>query len=152
MSQQDQALPPIIKLRVNRAGEWFHEGVKISHENTWKAFSRNLRIEEGRLIVRIKREWAEVEAEDAPLIVTAIRFDSNTLKIFLHDERNVMFEPETLFINSQNVPYCKIDGVPARFSTAAYYQLVEFIHPHPNDENQFVLALPNGRTHAISME
>jgi len=135
-------------LFVNRDGEWFHQGEKITHEKTWKAFSQNLRVEQDRLVVRIGKEFAEVQAEDAPLIVSAVRENSDGIDLILIDERVVPLDPHTLTIDGSNVPYCTIDGVHARFSRQAYYQLASHIR---QSGDGFELVLPSGRSAPIAM-
>ncbi|MCB1152464.1 MAG: DUF1285 domain-containing protein [Deltaproteobacteria bacterium] len=113
---------------VNRHGDWFHNDEKITHERTWKLFSQLLRREDdGTHVVHSDGVRLEIEVEDAPLIVTALRVEPEGMRLRLHDDTYVMLDPNSLVFKG-NVPYCDArNGVRARFSTSAYHELAECI-------------------------
>lgn len=117
---------------VDADGAWLHNDVEITHERTWKFFSSALRLnDEGHYVLAAGKESVYVEVVDAPLVVTAIRRTDEGVRMRFHDDTHHVLAPSTLRFRG-NVPYCEgRDGLPARFSHAAYVQLSEFCEETP---------------------
>jgi uncharacterized protein len=119
-----------VTLSIDADGTWRHEGVEITHERTWKLFSRTLDIDEqGRYFLQIKNECAVVEVVDAPFVVATIRVIDEGIRLTLVDGTQEMLDPGTIRISDTNIPYCKVRNgkMEARFSRTAYHQLAELI-------------------------
>ena len=147
----DKMIKAAQALSVDRDGVWRHEGIEITHERTWKMFSRTLdRDDQGKYFLRIGHEFAYVQVEDAPLIVDALRLVDGVVRLTLKDETHEELDPDTLYLTAENVPYCTVrDGkMPAKFSRTAYYELAEFIR---EEGDGFVLDLGE-TTHPIRFE
>ncbi len=124
------ANPPIAgRFVVLPDGSWRHNDEEITHERTWKLFSTALRRDDdGHYVLAIGRERVFVEVMDAPLVVTALRVEDGRVRLRFHDDTYHTLDPRTIRFRG-NVPYCEgRDGLPARFSIAAYHQLAEHIH------------------------
>ena len=130
-----------LQLSIDSEGNWRHEGVRITHERTWRLFYSVLDLdEEGRFFISVGKELAFVLVEDAPFIVTALRITEQGVQLRLNDDSYQIMNPETLRFSDKNIPYCKIrDGkMEARFSRTAYYELAEHIH---EENGHFVLRI-----------
>ncbi len=117
------------ELRIDREGRWYHEGVEIVRDDIRNLFSRNLkRDKDGSYCVQIGSDEAPVVVEDAPLVVLRVTEDTDRLALLLSDGTVEPLDSRTLTFTSANVPYCRVrDGLEARFSRAAYYQLAHYI-------------------------
>ena len=128
-----------LQLSIDAEGNWRHEGVRITHERTWRLFYSVLNIDDqGRYFISVGKEKAFVHVEGTPFIVTALRITEQGIRLRLNDDSHQVLNPETLRFSKENVPYCKIrEGkMEARFSRTAYYELAE----HIREENgRFVL-------------
>ncbi|MCL4235318.1 MAG: DUF1285 domain-containing protein [Deltaproteobacteria bacterium] len=124
------ANPPLAgRFVIEPDGAWHHNDEEITHERTWKLFSTALRrLADGRYVLAIGNERVYVEVMDAPLVVTALRVEDSRVRLRFHDDTYHVLDPRTIrFLG--NVPYCDgRDGLPAKFSIAAYHQLAEHIH------------------------
>ncbi len=121
---------PRYELRIDRDGRWFHEGIEIVREDIRSYFSRYLvRSDDGGYAVRIGRDECPVVVEDVPFIVSRVTSASDGgLSLLLSDGTSERLDAETIKISESNAPYCGVrNGLEARFSRAAYYQLAEFI-------------------------
>jgi hypothetical protein len=129
------------ELRIDREGRWFHEGIEIVREDIRNYFSRHLvQDEDGGYSIRIGQDECPVIVEDAPFIVARVTEDpGGTLTLLLNDGYEAKLDPNTLEFRCSNVPYCCIrDGLRARFSRPAYYQLARFIK-YDEERDQFHL-------------
>jgi hypothetical protein len=71
------------------------------------------------------REVCSVEVEDTPFIVSRILEIDEQVRLELNDGSSEILDPETLWINRENVPYILVKNreFPARLSRPAYYEL-----------------------------
>ncbi len=113
---------------VDADGVWRHDGVRITHERTWKYFSSLLACDEtGVPFISDGLVRMDVRVEDSALIVMAIRMTDEGIRIFFHDDTNELLKPETLFFKG-DTPYCHVrNELSARFSRSAWFQLAEHI-------------------------
>jgi hypothetical protein len=72
----------------------------------------------------------------------------------LTDGGTERLDPKTLVFKDSNVPYCRVrNGLAARFSRPAYYQLTEFIEYDASDDAYYLavdgevtqLKIPEGK-------
>jgi hypothetical protein len=125
----DSGAPPY-ELRIDKEGRWFHEGVEIVRDDIRNLFSRHLVLsEDGGFSVKIGNDECPVTVEDAPFVVVRVTMEPDgRLVLLLNDKHMEALDPGTIRIKRSNVPYCRVrNGLEARFSRAAYYQLAEFI-------------------------
>ncbi len=114
--------------RIDAEGAWFHDGERITHERSWKLFSALLDVDEnGRVFLSDGKVRIDVNTDDAPLVVTALRLTKDGLRLRFHDDTHFVIDPGTIRFKGR-VPYCLArKGLEARFSTAAYVQLCDFV-------------------------
>ncbi len=133
---------------IDKEGRWFYQGEEITHRQTYLLYCRNLtRDPSGRLMLKIGQEACPVEVEDAPFVVksleteTAPRGELKSIRLILNDESREPLDPETLNINSDNVPRCRVRGglFEARFSRQAYQLLFPFIRQDGDGSRFFIL-------------
>ena len=133
---------------LDKEGRWFHEGVEITHKRTILLFARNLsKGSEGRYYIRVGKEQAAVEVEDAPFMIRSVTIKENERGLIsgfllsLNDGTEEYLDPHTLMILDDNVMYCSVKSGTerARFLRSAYYQICTQIGPGEK-ENQFVLS------------
>ncbi|MFH0959058.1 MAG: hypothetical protein V1897_10185 [Pseudomonadota bacterium] len=144
---------PYLRLVVDKEGRWFQNGVEIIHPLVLKQFLEALEKKpEGGYRIRIGREVCSVEVEDTPFIVSRILQIDEKIRLELNDGSQEILDPETLWINQQNVPYVLVkDGqFPARLSRPAYYELARTLD-FDEIQNTFVLQL-NGKTWPVRSE
>lgn len=142
----------VIHLKLDKEGEWYHEGIQITHERTKKLFTESItKDKDGRYLVRIGKEEALVEVEDAPFIVTsAEKSTDGIVKITLNDETNEGLDSKGLWVGEGNVLYCKVkDGqFHARFRRSAYYQIAKCIEYDAKQDRYFIVS--NGKAYYIT--
>jgi hypothetical protein len=118
-------------IRIDKEGEFQHEGAPVRHEGLRQALFRWLdRLPDGRVVLRLdERRFAYVEVDDTPLVVRGARIDGARVLLTLSDGAEEPLLPETLTIDAAGVMRCTArDGkLEARLSTAAAAALAEVI-------------------------
>ncbi len=146
LSLLENGSPPY-ELRIDTEGLWFHEGVEIVRDDIRNYFSQHLvRDEDGAYFVHAGADWCPVVVEDTPFVVLRVTRDSGgKLSMLLSDGVKEPLAAETIEFRESNVPYCRArDGLEARFSRPAYYQLAEFIE-YSEETDKFQITV-DGRT------
>jgi len=116
------------EIRLDKEGNWYHEGVKITHKLTADLFSRSIKKGEGGgYVLEIGQEWAPVVVEDTPFMVRSVDLTDAGAVLTLNDGTQEQLDPETLRVGDDNVLYCEVKKGehPARFLRPAYYQLMK---------------------------
>jgi uncharacterized protein len=143
-------------IRIDKEGIWFYGDDEIFRKEIILLFYDNLKQDHsGRYVIELGHEKCYVEVEDAPFIVKSVSrdktADGNDEAIHLHlsDGKNEPLEPNTLRIGNGNVLYCSVRNrrFAARFSRAAYYQIVNFVEYNDETEEYFIAL--NGNTYRI---
>jgi len=118
-------------IRIDKEGEFQHEGAPVRHEGLRQALFRWLdRLPDGRVILRLDdRRFAYVDVEDTPLVVRGARVDGPRVLLTLSDGAEEPLAPETLTIDEAGVMRCMVrEGkLEARLATAAAAALAEAI-------------------------
>jgi hypothetical protein len=133
----EQEGPPPCMIYVDKEGTWFHNGAPIIRRDMVLLFYQSLHLdEEGRYVIKFKDQLCRLDVEDTPFVVVRTEFvpadndgEKDRFILYLIDDTKEELAPDTLWVGSGNVIYCKIRGgnIKARFSRAAYYQLAEYI-------------------------
>lgn len=119
----------------DKEGNWLIDGEMVTHERLKLFLSKSLVKEDDKYYLKIGNQKVEVEVEDTPYIVKRVDYRNRKFLIHLNDETVEVLRPETLRMSKMNVLYCEVkDGIEARFSRSAYYQLAEYIG---QDENGY---------------
>ena len=122
------------ELFLSKDGEWFHEGVQITHERIIEQLSRNLHREGDDYFVDIGWERSKVIVEDAPYLIKGVREAGDDLILELSDFTEEKLDPEHIRIGKDNVPYAlvKASRDRAKFTRPAYYQLARYLVEAPD--------------------
>ena len=103
------------RLRVDRDGDWFDDGVEVTHPGVLASLRRGLR-----------RDARGYFIEDAPFVATRLERRGAALHVILNDGSEEDVDAATLRIGTGDVPYCAVKGgaFEARLSRAAAHQLL----------------------------
>jgi hypothetical protein len=137
-------------LRLDRSGQWHHEGVPVAHARLHRALTRWLERdpETGRFRLRVGPDWwAWVDVEDAPYQAQLLAVDEAGLHLRLSDERKLTFAGEALLVGGDDAWYVPLDepGLEARLARGAMSSLAEHLQEAPETELGVCLALPGPR-------
>lgn len=110
-------------IRIDREGEFQHEGAPVRHEGLRQALFRWLdRTEDGRTVLRLdERRFAFVDVDDTPLVARAARFDGDAVLLALSDGSEEPLDPATLTLDDAGVLRCLVRGgrLEARLANSA---------------------------------
>ena len=141
---------------IQKDGNWYYRGKEIIHPEILDLFKSSLtQPEEGKYVLEIGSDRAEVSVEDTPYFICRVDLQNkedgaSEYLIDIDDGAREILDPQTLSISTENVMYCRIrnGGFTARFLRRAYYQLAEFIE---EDEGSGRFYLPqSGRKFYIA--
>lgn len=122
MSPSDWKLPD---LRIDRDGDWYDEGVQVTHAGILANLRGNLKKDADGFFIQT-RVRIPVRVDDAPWVVTRVERRGDTLHALLNDGTQERVDPATVRLGAGDVPYCtvKAGAFAARFSRAATFQLL----------------------------
>jgi hypothetical protein len=134
MASSDPSTWKLPRLRIDRDGEWFHEGEEVTHEGILASLRQGLQVDSAGHYFQIGPVRVPVEVEDAPFVVVRFEADGEGWAIWLSDGSRDALDPATLTLRGE-VPYCRVkDGrFEARFSRAATWQLLQCVETGPGD-------------------
>lgn len=123
-----------IGLRLDRAGQLWHQGDLVRHPRLRQAILRWLDVgDDGRDIVRLDdRRYAYVDVEDAHLRAIAARWTPDgRLRLALDDGTEEELDYATLAVGADQGLTCRVRGgrLRARFSSAAQQVALERVEP-----------------------
>ncbi len=113
------------KLSIDVDGDWFDDGVEITHPGLLANLRGGLRRDEHGYFIQT-RVRIPVEVADTPLVVIRFERRGAGFAVFLNDGTDEAMDPATLRIGPGDVPYGAVKGgrFEARFNRAAAYQLL----------------------------
>lgn len=119
-------------IRIDREGQFIHEGEPVRHEGLRQALFRWLdRLDDGRYVLRLdERRFAYIDVDDTPLVVRALRLEPDgAVALQLSDGAEERLDPTTLTIDTEGVLRCWVRGgrIEARLATSAAAVLAERI-------------------------
>ncbi len=119
-------------IRIDREGQFIHEGEPVRHEGLRQALFRWLdRLDDGRYVLRLdERRFAYIDVDDTPLVVRALRLaPDGAVSMQLSDGAEEPLDPTTLTIDAEGVLRCWVRGgrIEARLATSAAAVLAERI-------------------------
>jgi len=137
-------LSGIIDIRIDRNGEWFHEGASFERQSLVKLFSSILKREgENYYLVTPVEKW-QIQVEDVPFLVTSletVRTETGQALVFYTSVGDrVVAGPENPLRIAQGGdgdvrPYLAIrGGMEGLLSRPVYYQLADYIEEGPEKE------------------
>ena len=124
-------------IRIDREGEFQHQGEPVRHEGLRRALFRWLdRLPDGRTVLRLdERRFAFVDVDDTPLVARAARIEppGQVVYVALSDGSEEQLDPATLTVDEAGVLRCLArDGrLEARLATSAATVLGQLIEEAP---------------------
>lgn len=110
-------------IRIDREGEFWHEGAVVAHEGLRSTLFRWLdRLPDGRHVFRLDdARFAYVDVDDTPLVARAARWQGDSLLLALSDGAEEPLDPATLTVDAAGVLRCQVRNarLAARLSTSA---------------------------------
>jgi uncharacterized protein len=112
-------------LRIDRDGDWYDEGVEVTHPGILANLRSNLKKDAEGFFIQT-RVRIPVRVDDAPFVLTRIERRGEALHAMLNDATEERIDPATVRLGAGEVPYCTVKGgaFEARFSRAATFQLL----------------------------
>lgn len=122
-------------IRIDRDGEFQHEGAPVRHEGLRQALFRWLdRLADGRYVLRLDAQrFAYVDVDDTPLVARSARLDGDRVWLGLSDASEEVLDPATLDIDAAGIMRCRArEGrLEARLSSSAAVVVAELIGGDP---------------------
>jgi len=146
MSTPDTPAWSLPQLKIDRDGDWFADGMEITHTGILANLRGNLRWDSGGYYVQAGPMRIPVEVEDTPFIVVRVESEENALRLTLNDGSQELLDPATLRLTPDEVPYCRVKAgqFEARLSRAAAWQLAQFLR-YDEASNSATLILAGAR-------
>ena len=113
-------------LRLDRQGQFWHEGEPVKHEGLHRAFHRWIdRLDDGRFILRLdERRFCYIDVEDAPFIARSLRWEGEQAIACLDNEREEALDAGHIRLDEYGVRASVGGGrFPVRLSTRAWQAL-----------------------------
>lgn len=114
--------------RIDRDGQWYHDGAPIKRAALAKLFSdRALKIDEdGNYWLATPFEKYPVEVEDVPFVIVDYRKEEEGLDFITNMEEVAPLGPAHSLELRDGIPYIEVrDGLYARVARSVYYNLIE---------------------------
>ena len=141
-------------IRIDREGEFQHEGAPVRHEGLRRALFRWLdRLDDGRTVLRLdERRFAFVDVDDTPLVARAARFDGDVVLLALSDGSEEPLEPATLTVDDAGVLRCLVRGgrLEARLANSAAAILGQVIEDAPAGQAGAPVLTLRGRAYRLA--
>src|SRR4051812_19367738 len=122
-------------IRIDRDGEFQHEGEPVRHQGLRQALFRWLdRLPDGRHVLRLDAQrFAYVDVDDTPLVARSARLDGERVRLGLSDASEETLDPSTLDLDPAGVMRCRVRGgrLEARLSSSAAVVVTELIEGDP---------------------
>ena len=118
------------RIFIDKNGNWFQDGLKITHHWTYLENNKNLDIDEdGYFFVDEGYGRVYAEVEDTPFVVKMVNKKNGKYFAVLNDETIEELIPGQITICTANVPYTMVKNkkFKARFTTQAYYEFAKNI-------------------------
>jgi len=112
-------------LRIDRDGDWYDEGVQVTHPGILANLRSNLKKDADGFFIQA-RVRIPVRVDDVAWVVSRIERRGETLHATVNDGTEERIDPATVRLGAADVPYCTVKGgaFEARFSRAATFQLL----------------------------
>src|SRR6185295_9012083 len=102
-------------IRIDREGQFIHEGEPVAHEGLRRALFRWLDRDDehpGRYVLRLDaRRFATLDVDDTPLVVRALRVtERDGIRLELSDGAEEPLDPATLTVDEAGILRCRVRG------------------------------------------
>ncbi len=123
-------------LRIDREGQFWHDGEQIAHPGMQLAFARWVRRhpDDGRYILSNGYDWTYVVVDDVPFTVRSVGWDAGWPMLRLSDGTEERLEPSALRLGAADALYTGVKGgeFEARFSRFAQLSLERALEELPD--------------------
>ena len=139
----------IPRIFIDKNGNWYQDGIKITHKWTYLENNKNLRCDnDGNYFVQEGKVKIPVDVEDTPFVIKMVEKKDTEIYAILNDNTTEKISLDKVWLNEDNIPYTKVknNGFIARFLRPAYYELAKFATV---EEDKLVLEI-NGEKYNIS--
>ncbi len=114
---------------IRKDGSWWHEGIKIERKTLVQVFSTILRKENDDYFLLTPVEKWRIRVEDLPFVVNMIEREQGGLHAALNIDGVIEITPDNFALSELDglmIPMLHVrEGLWARFSRNAYYQLID---------------------------
>lgn len=127
------------RIYIDNRGNWFQDGIRITHKWTYLANNRNLDIdEEGNYFIDEGRGRVYVQVEDTPFVIRMVYRNNGDIFIRLNDGTEEKLDLDRLYLSNDNIPYTTVKKgkFKARFLRQAYYELTK--HAVEEDDGYYL--------------
>ena len=113
-------------LRIDREGDWYDEGVQVTHPGVLANLRANLRRDGVGHFIQT-RVRIPVKVDDTPFVVTRVEQRGDELHAYLNDGADERLDPASLRLGAGDAPYATVkqNAFEARFNRAAAWQLLQ---------------------------
>jgi len=118
------------RIFIDKEGNWYQDGIPILHRWTYLYNNQLLqKDDQEQYFIDEGRGKIYIAVEDTPFIIKNIELRDNSLFLILNDETEELLEFDTLYLNTDNIPYVKVKNsrFDARFSRPAYYEIMKLL-------------------------
>ena len=135
------------EIRIDKDGVWYYRGAPMINREIVRFLYQHLDVDDGgAILIRYRGQSCPVDIEDSPFVVERVFLvnELSTYDVLLNDNTVEALNPETLWIDEQNIPRCRVkqSRFNARFSRKGYYELATFIRYDPCKDTYY---LPLGK-------
>jgi hypothetical protein len=112
--------------RIDADGDWYDEGVQVTHPGVLANLRGNLRRDAEGYFIQT-RVRIPVRVDDAPFAIVRVERRDDGLHVYLNDGTDERLDPATLRLGAGDIPYGAVKGgaFEARFNRAAAWQLLQ---------------------------
>ena len=96
MASSDPSTWKLPRLRIDRDGDWFHDGEEVSHEGILASLRQGLQIDPAGHFLQIGSVRVPVEVEDAPFVVVRFVAEGEAWALWLSDGSREALDPAML--------------------------------------------------------
>ena len=115
------------ELTLQANGKWFHQGQEITNQKISDLFHRSIiKDPESGYRIKIRYFSASFKIEQVPFFIATIYETENELKAVLLGGKEAKLDLTTLSLKDSEL-FCDFDSNTAKFLTAAYQLLVQYL-------------------------
>jgi len=125
-----------VRIFIDKKGNWFQDGLKITHRWTYLENNKNLDVDkDGKFFVDEGFGKVYIEVEDTPFVVKMINKKDDSFYATLNDETTEYTDLKNIWFGNDNVLYTKVKNskYSARFLSPAYYELMKYLERDGDD-------------------
>ncbi len=126
------------QIRIDRNGQWFHQGSPIPREKLIKLFATVLHHDKdnNEYWLITPHEQGRIEVEDTPFIINDFEFDNGILTLQSNLEHSVAPDKTTQLFLKNDIPYATVGNqIPARINRSVREKLIHIALDQDHNKN-----------------